>query len=285
MDTGKIVTVAKEAARIVGATLRGELQAATHISFEYKTAAEIVTQFDIWAENEVRRIVREHFPEHIIIGEETAEHLPAQTSQTLSEYAANGICWVIDPIDGTNNFANRLPHLAVSIGVLENGKRTVGVAFDPVRDEMFVAVRGDGATLNDLPISVSRKSVMGEAVIGTGFPYDKEFGWSIYTPLCEMLGREARSMRIAGSAVLDQCWVACGRLDAFVEYNLRPWDVAAASLIIEEAGGRASHVADTDPKEFSIFAHSFLYAGPKLHDKLHAGVKAIDIAARMNKSR
>jgi myo-inositol-1(or 4)-monophosphatase len=148
--------------------------------------------------------------------------------------------WVVDPLDGTTNYAHGFPHFAVSIGVEVEGARTCGVIFDPLRDELWSAERGGGAFLNGRRIRVSATRELGRALLGTGFAYDVHGSADTSLEYFARFIRRARAVRRAGSAALDLAYVACGRFDGFWELQLHPWDVAAGLLLVEEAGGRTS---------------------------------------------
>jgi myo-inositol-1(or 4)-monophosphatase len=155
--------------------------------------------------------------------------------------------WVIDPLDGTTNYAHGYPRFCVSIGVEHNDERTVGVVYDPLLDELFCAVRGEGATLNDRPLEVSKRSDLGDALIATGFAYDVRRSAQDNINHFIAFVKGARSIRRDGAAALDLCYVAAGRLDGFWELRLHPWDVAAGLLVVEEAGGRTSTLDGKPP--------------------------------------
>lgn len=151
--------------------------------------------------------------------------------------------WIIDPLDGTTNFAHGYPRFCVSIGVEHHGERCVGVVYDPLLDELYHAVRGGGAFLNDRPIRVSRQRHLGRGLLATGFAYDRRSSNDNNLDHFGAFLREARALRRDGSAALDLCYVAAGRLEGFWELKLHAWDVAAGALLVEEAGGRVSDLA------------------------------------------
>lgn len=282
MEIESIRELVVSAAREVGKRIGEQVAARDSGEISFKGINDIVTEVDIWSEKIVSQRVLERFPDALIIGEETAVALKEQRKMSLEQLAQKGLCFIVDPIDGTSNFANSLPHVCVSIGALVNGVRQVGVVYDPCRDELFEATKGKGAKLNGQAISVGSKEVVINSLLATGFPYDRESRMELYTPLFEKLCTSARSLRVTGSSALDQCWVACGRLDGFVEYNLKPWDAAAGSLIVEEAGGKAGNFAAIDGDSYSVFAASYLYANPKLYDQLFTLAREADITGRRN---
>jgi len=265
----QICEVAQSSARAVGSRIKSEVDKPSAFQIMQKESDELVTEVDIWAEAQIRSQIQAAFPEHRIIGEESASEISASTGSSLEQLVESGFAWIIDPIDGTNNFAKAIPHVSISIGVLKDGKRVAGVVYDPIRDEMFSAIVGQGARLNGEKIAVSTQPILSKSVVATGFPYDHVAKWGRYKPAYEAIFMAVRDIRRFGSAALDQCWVACGRFDAFFEYSLRSWDVAAGSLIVEEAGGRSGHISRALESEFSVFADSFLFANPQLFSELH----------------
>lgn len=282
MELERIRELIVSAAQEVGKRIGEHVSANDSGEISFKGVNDIVTEVDIWSEKVVSERILAQFPDALIIGEETATSLKEQRKMSLEQLAQKGLCFIVDPIDGTSNFANSFPHVCVSIGALIDGVRQVGVVLDPCRGELFEAVRGKGAKLNGKRIAVGKKEIVINSLLATGFPYDRESRMELYTPLFEKLCTSARSLRVTGSSALDQCWVACGRLDGFVEYNLKPWDAAAGSLIVEEAGGIAGNFAAIDGDNYSIFAASYLYANPKLYDQLFTLAREADITGRRN---
>jgi myo-inositol-1(or 4)-monophosphatase len=196
------------------------------IGYQYKGGEiDLVTEADRASEKLIVSRLREQWPDHDIFAEEGTRH------ESNSEYR-----WHVDPLDGTTNFAHGYPVFCVSIGLEHGGALEAGVIFDPTRDEMFAAERGQGATLNGRPIRVSKTPVLGEAILGTGFPsYKRHKNPNIH--FYHQLTLRSHGVRRAGSAALDLANVACGRFDGFWEVNLNPWDTAAGVLLVLEAGG------------------------------------------------
>jgi myo-inositol-1(or 4)-monophosphatase len=185
---------------------------------------------------------------------------------TESEYQ-----WIIDPIDGTVNFAHGVPLCCVSIGVMHKGIPMLGAVYNPMMNELFVAERGMGATLNGLPINVSGKNDFNTALLVTGFPYKWPANESEHPiKVFERLVLEGLPVRRLGSAAIDLCWVACGRFDGFWEYNLSAWDVAAGYLIVEEAGGR---ITNFDGEPYSVFDKQTLATNGRIHDEMLRVIK------------
>ncbi|MBW6463548.1 MAG: inositol monophosphatase [Firmicutes bacterium] len=196
-----------------------------------KGVNNLVTEADYAAQETIITIIRDQFPEHSIIAEEN----------DISANIDSTNLWIIDPLDGTNNFAHTIPHFSISIAHAQSGRVVTGVVYDPVRDEMFSAIEGKGANLNGAQISVSKARSLQEAIIATGFYYDRGVMMRKTLKSIEKLFEvNIHGIRRFGSAALDLCWVACGRFDAYFEYNLSTWDFAAGMLVLEEAGGQCT---------------------------------------------
>ena len=220
--------IAVETALAAGAVLRERLSLDRTIDF--KGAIDLVTDADRASEELVEAAIIGRFPDHRFVGEETS-FLSGDVPAGSEQYS-----WLVDPLDGTTNYAHRYPHFAVSIALEHAGQVILGVVYDPMRNELFAAERGGGATLNGAPIAVSRIDKLERALLGTGFAYSAEERrenariWNGFLTL-------AQGVRRDGSAALNLCYVACGRLDGFWERPLNAWDLAAGSLLVEEAGG------------------------------------------------
>ena len=216
-------------AREAGAILRDRFHDPRTIETK-STSIDLVTDVDRASDALlVQRITRE-FPDDSLLTEETG----------AARDGTSGYRWVIDPLDGTTNYAHGFPHFAVSIGIERGGEREIGVVYDPIKEELFHAERGGGAFLNGKPIRVSPTDDLSRSLLATGFAYDVH---TADNPNLEYFGRfllRAQAVRRAGSAALDLCYVACGRFDGFWELSLHPWDVAAGLLILDEAGGHSS---------------------------------------------
>jgi myo-inositol-1(or 4)-monophosphatase len=230
--TETIETVAIRAARAAG---RIHLSRLRRISVTRKSnALDLVTEADHEAEAAVIRTIRRAFPQHAILAEETGR------SVERSEHR-----WIIDPLDGTTNFAHGYPQFCVSIGYERRGRMEFGVVYDAAKKECFAARRGKGARLNGRPIHVSKVRDLSAALLCTGFPYDRRERRRFYLCFWENFMTRVQAVRRAGAAALDLCYVACGRVDGFWEFGLKAWDVAAGSLIVEEAGGRVANMDGT----------------------------------------
>jgi myo-inositol-1(or 4)-monophosphatase len=217
--------VAVDAARAAGRLLRDELAGVRRIAFK-GAPTNLVTEMDQRAEAEILGRLRGAFPDDAILSEE----IGAATGRS-------GRRWIVDPLDGTTNYAHGLPIFGVSIALQSEGRIALGVVYDPSREELFVGERGRGATLNDAAIRVSPTATLDESLLVTGFPYDIRETRDTNLPEYAAFSVRTRAVRRLGSAVLDLAYVACGRFDAFWELQLGAWDVAAGSLLVEEAGG------------------------------------------------
>lgn len=234
----------------------------------YKTRTNLVTDIDCWMEDSIRAAITQQFPGHQVIGEETADDLVKQTGRTIGELCSTGHCWLVDPLDGTTNFVNSIPIYAISAALFINGQRSVGLVYDVSRKEMFSAIRGQGAFLNKQKITVAQKSEILDAVIGLGYPHTSIEEWGAFRDVYEMFLKETRAIRRFGSSTIEQCWVACGRLDGVFESFMRPWDVAAGSLILEEAGGLVRNCESMENGEFDVFGNSYLAANKSIFPEI-----------------
>jgi myo-inositol-1(or 4)-monophosphatase len=219
----------------------------------------LVTEADYAAEKAIFEVIKKEYPDHYLLSEE------AGILETTSNYK-----WIIDPIDGTINFAHGIPICAVSIGVEKDGEMVAGVVYSPALNELFVAERGGGAWLNDKRLKISTETELVKSCLVTGFPYtylDEPNG-----PLqCfERFIRKGVPVRRLGSAALDLCWVAAGRFDGFYEHKLQPWDSAAGFLMVEEAGGK---VTDMKGARYSPYEPGIIASNGLIHDELLSAIK------------
>lgn len=215
---------------------------------------DIVTDADVAVEKMVKFEIGRTFENDTILGEETGEE-----SKTK-----NGRVWIVDPIDGTTNFSKGIPHFCVSIAYVVDGDPIIGVVYDPYMDELYEAVKGNGAFMNGERIKVNETSELTDAILNTGYQYSAtEYREVVLRNYNAFFGK-VRAIRVFGSAVLDQCYVANGRIDGFWEYCLKPWDVAAGSLIAKEAGACVTGIGE----EFSIYGKTILVANMNLISKI-----------------
>ncbi len=253
----KQLEVAQEAARRAGQLI---LEQQGSASISEKGANNLVTEADLAAQKTIIEMIGTHFPDHSIIAEE----------QDLEVKSGAPEQWIIDPLDGTNNYAHNIPHFSISIAFARSGRVEAGVVFDPGRDEMFTAVRGKGAYLNGKQIGVSRARSLKEAVVATGFYYDRGLIMRKTLHSIEKLFEaNLHGIRRFGTASLDLCWVACGRFDAYFEYTLSVWDFAAGMLILEEAGGRCT---DQEGKELDLSSGGIAVSNGNFHEQFLAVV-------------
>ncbi len=257
--TQTIIETAVEIAREAGGLLR-EL-ARQKLTVNYKSVNDLVTNADKASEKLILHHLDAAFPSHQVLAEESAGGRPP-LPEPFPEFL-----WVIDPLDGTTNYAHGLPIYCVSMGLLHHGQPFLGVVYDPERDELFTGGPKIGATLNGEPIAVSTEKELGRSVLATGFPYDiktsPENNLGIFGRFC----LRCQAVRRLGSAALDLCYLACGRLDGFWELKLHPWDTAAAWAIILGAGGK---VTAYDGGSFDPFALETLATNGHIHDSMKA---------------
>lgn len=225
-------------------------------SVRKKGDINLVTEADLASEALIIERIKSYHPRHAVLAEESGE---AVVTGGDSKWK-----WIIDPLDGTTNYAHGYPCFCVTLALEHDGQIVVGVTFDPTRNEMFAAEKGSGASLNSKPIRVSAETKLSESLIVTGFPYDFKQRPHFERSLKEFLLR-SRGVRRDGSAAIDMAYVACGRFDGFWEEGLNPWDVAAGKLLIEEAGGQISYY---DGSEFSIYKPPICASNGLIHDQM-----------------
>jgi myo-inositol-1(or 4)-monophosphatase len=215
---------------------------------------DLVTEVDHASEKAIIEVIKKQYPDHNILTEESGEI-----------FQESAYKWIIDPIDGTVNFAHHIPICCVSIGIEHNGKMILGAVFNPYMNEFFFAEAGLGATLNDRPIHVSKKQKVANACLVTGFPYTYLDMVNGPLEVFERLIRRGIPVRRLGSAAIDLCWVACGRFDGFYEHKLQAWDSAAGFLMVQEAGGK---VTDLKGGEYSPYQHGCVATNGIIHEEL-----------------
>jgi myo-inositol-1(or 4)-monophosphatase len=230
------------------------------VRVDKKGQIDLVTEVDLAIERDFRERLGQRFPEHAVLGEEMGG----------ADVAPAGPCWVFDPIDGTTNFAHGLPIFCSSLALEIDGVAQVAAVYDPSRRELFTAERGGGAALNGRPIQVSAAEALIDAVLVTGFPYDVHARVDEIVGLFGAFVGRARAVRRLGSAALDLCYVAAGRLDAFWEMDLKPWDIAGGALIVAEAGGLVTTMAG-DP--FTSRSGQVVASNSRLHAQMLAVIR------------
>jgi len=258
-DTAKFLNAAWLAASAASEIIRANWQQPR--SIDYKGPIDLVTSVDRAAEQSIVDLLHREFPEHSILAEE----------ETEITGASNEYRWIIDPLDGTTNFAHSYPQISVSIALECHRQIIVGLVYDPLRRECFRAVKGQGATLNGAAVRISSISELDKSLLATGFPYDRRENADFYLSFFKAFLTRCQGIRRAGSAALDLCYVASGRLDGFWELKLKPWDIAAGALIVAEAGGTLSNFSG---KEFSISGNETLASNGIIHDEMVQVIRA-----------
>jgi myo-inositol-1(or 4)-monophosphatase len=259
LEIANFLSTAWEAADAAGILIRERWQEPKNI--DYKGPIDLVTSVDREAEQRIVEVLRNRFPDHSILAEEETDRVGIENRHR----------WIIDPLDGTTNFAHGYPQFSVSIALEFDGGVILGLVYDPLRGECFQAVKGEGATLNDSAIRISGVKELDKALLATGFPYDQRERADFYLSFFKAFMTRSQGIRRNGSAALDLCYVACGRLDGFWELKLRPWDTAAGALIVEEAGGRLS---DFSGNNFSIWGNQTLASNGFIHNEMAAITEA-----------
>lgn len=247
-----ILEMTEVIARQAGSVLLDGYGRAHHVRL--KGVIDLVTEFDRRSEDVIIELIQREFPDHAILAEESGPHTAS------SEYQ-----WVIDPLDGTTNFAHGIPLFAVTIVLLRNHSPVLGVIYDPLRNEMFSAEAGRGATLNGNPVHVSAERDLGKAVLSTGFPYDVRTNPRNNFAQFAHFQRRVQAVRHLASASLDCAWTATGRLDGYWEFGVQPWDIGAGGLIVREAGGCVTS-ADGAPDFLST--DSIVVSNGLLHEQM-----------------
>ncbi len=253
--------VAREAALEAGELIRRHAGKRSSISVSLKGPSDFVTQVDRACEELIVGAIRNRYPDHHILAEEST-----------NDGIGDGITWIIDPLDGTTNFIHGFPFVAVSVAVCDREGPIVGIVVDPLREELFSAVRGSGAALNGQPIQVRASATVEDALIATGFPFRTRKIIDPYLASLRHIFEKVSGIRRAGAAALDLAYVAAGRVDGFWEPGLAPWDVAAGALLVQEAGGtvsdfwgEANHVSNGHVVAGTPWVHRFLLEQVRVH--------------------
>lgn len=261
-DLELTLRTAEPIARSAGDILREAYSQPRQI--EYKGTVNLVTQADRASERYIVAALGEAFPSHAVMAEEG--------SNTGGQ---SGLTWLIDPLDGTTNFAHGFPVFAVSMALRDARQVLAGIVYDPMRDECFTAAKGGGAMLNGRPIHVSGTPDMGQGLLATGFPYDRQTAEDNNTTALGVLIRRCQGIRRAGAAALDLVYVACGRLDGYWEMRMQPWDIAAGMLIVREAGGRATSYHGAEQDDAILSGGRIVASNSLIHDAMLAALADI----------
>jgi len=251
-----LLNFAIQTARVAGSLLAERFGRVLRVT--NKSELDLVTESDLASERLIIDRIQTYHPRHAILAEESGASSPASPG-AQSEWR-----WIVDPLDGTTNYAHGYPCFCVSIGLEHKGRMELGVIYDPMRDEMFTAERGEGASLNGRRISVSPTNNLTGALLCTGFPYDVRERSEFARHFANFI-MNAQAVRRDGAAALDLAYVACGRFDGFWEEGLKPWDVAAGSLMVEEAGGRVSNFSGGP---LSIYDPPILASNGLVHEQM-----------------
>jgi myo-inositol-1(or 4)-monophosphatase len=252
-DSARVREVGIAAAHAAGDLLRTRVDSIREV--RHKGVVDLVTDVDVASEQLVSKTILEAFPSHTILGEEGG---------ALGGGDAR-FRWLVDPLDGTTNYTHGFPLFCVSIGFEVEAQLCFGVVYAPYVDELFVAAAGQGATLNGRPIRVSKVNELRQAMLATGFPYDRGDALTRALRSFDVLSHRGQAVRRVGSAALDLCYVACGRFDAYWEHIVKPWDLAAGALIVVEAGGQLTGV---DGSAFSVDGGEVLASNRLLHSPM-----------------
>ncbi|MDH5633840.1 MAG: inositol monophosphatase [Gammaproteobacteria bacterium] len=255
-----VLKIAIKAARRAGSIILRHANRLDTLNIENKGRNDFVSEVDHMAEQDIINTIRQAYPDHAILAEESGSH------------QGNNFEWVIDPLDGTTNFLHGYPNYAVSIAMKHRGKLEAAVVFDPLRDELFTAYRGEGAQLNDRRIRVSGVKRMENALLGTGFPFRNKDNLEPWIAIFREFVGNTSGVRRAGSAALDLAHVASGRLDGFWEFGLNTWDIAAGCLLIQEAGGMVSGFGGSN--DF-LETGNVLAGSPEIYDQMLPIIKNI----------
>jgi myo-inositol-1(or 4)-monophosphatase len=253
--------IAVKAARRSGELIREKAYQTKRVK-QKTSASDLVTEVDQRSEEIIQDIILRHFPDHAILGEEGVAAGDKTVTEVWEESRQHEYVWIVDPIDGTNNFVHGFPFFCVSIALAKNGEVITGVVYDPMRDELFTAEKGKGAYLNGQPIRVSGEDSLAESMMATGFSHASMEDH--LRSLMQMASR-FRSIRNGGAAALHLAYIAAGRLTGYWELGLNPWDLAAGVLLVKEAGGE---VTDTLGQPFDLTVRNMLATNGKVHREM-----------------
>ncbi len=256
--------VAINAAAKAGEWIKSRVGSNLKMSTKY-SSQDLVTEVDKGAEQMIRRLIMTHFPDHAILGEEGVEPGPEASSLAIQAVQDEEFLWIVDPVDGTTNFVHGFPFFSVSIALAHHGEVIVGVIYDPIRDELFVAEKGKGAYVHGNRMQVSGEEHLSDGLVAVGFPPDPSFALPVNMAAVQALAPKVRNLRAGGSAALHLAYVASGRLSAYTEIGLNPWDIAAGALLVQESGGM---VTNTIGHPYDLSVRHVTASNGTLHNEL-----------------
>ncbi|MFC5702480.1 inositol monophosphatase family protein [Cohnella faecalis] len=236
---------------------------------------DLVTEVDKGSERMIRNLIGTHFPHHSFLGEEGVEPGPEAAAKALQDVSDAEYLWIVDPVDGTTNYVHGFPFYSVSIALAHRGQVIVGVVYDPSRDELFIAERGKGAYVHGRKVEASKEGTLGTSLLATGFPAEHLTALPANLREIGAIAPKVRNLRSSGSAALHLAYVASGRLSGFWEHNLSAWDIAAGSLLVEEAGGRMSDLAG---EPYHLGVRDIVATNSLVHDELVSELKKASAA-------
>ncbi|SFF02101.1 myo-inositol-1(or 4)-monophosphatase [Paenibacillus algorifonticola] len=270
--SGKSFTaVAINCAAKAGEWIKTKLGNYNRLDTKY-SSHDLVTEVDKGSEQLIKKLVLTHFPHHSFLGEEGVEPGPEASAQALADKSEAEYLWIVDPIDGTTNFVHGFPFFVVSIALAYKGEVIVGVVYDPMKDELFLAEKGKGAYVSGKRMQVSKEETLSSSLIATGFPADHLYALPLNLKGIQALAPQVRNLRSSGSAALHMAYVAAGRLTGFWEIGLNSWDLAAGSLLVQESGGI---VTDTQGKSYHLGVRNVAASNGLMHEPF---LKALAVA-------
>lgn len=266
---GKSFTaVAINCASKAGEWIKTKLGNYASLDIKY-SSHDLVTEVDKGSERLIKNLVLTHFPHHSFLGEEGVQPGPEASTRALENVRDAEYLWIVDPIDGTTNFVHGFPFFCVSIALAHHGEVIVGVVYDPMKDELFVAEKGKGAYVHGKRMQVSKENTLSDSLLATGLPAERDYALALNLKGIQAIAPQVRNLRISGSAALHMAYVASGRLSGFWEIGLNSWDVAAGALLIKESGGV---VTDTLGKPYDIGVRNVAVSNGLIHEELVASL-------------
>lgn len=264
--------VAINCAAKAGEWIKSKLGSYEKLDIKY-SAHDLVTEVDKGSETLIKRLVLTHFPHHSFLGEEGVEPGPEASAKALAEVSEAEYLWIVDPIDGTTNFVHGFPFFVVSIALAHKGEVILGVVYDPMRDELFIAEKGKGAYVHGKRMKVSGEETLKTSLIATGFPPDTGYALPLNMKGLQALVPQVRNIRSGGSAALHMAYVAAGRLTGFWEIGLNSWDLAAGAILVQESGGV---VTDTEGQPYHLGVRNVAASNGKVHQSFLGALAAAD---------